>query len=100
MWNKIINLKKCLLDHFMDLEISQNEEYQSKLQALSFNPNLDKDGGLRQKDKQRADIMQQIIPLVNTMINVSELVIQSDPILQSSASSVLKITAPPFELKE
>ncbi|GES91622.1 hypothetical protein GLOIN_2v1871772 [Rhizophagus clarus] len=92
--NKLADKRKY--DEFIDMEISINKEHQSQLSTASTSTNQNDDGASQKRDKQKAKVVEQVIPDIPA--SAPELVVIPQPqvVLQFASSSSLKPTAKPF----
>ncbi|GES84239.1 hypothetical protein GLOIN_2v1765605 [Rhizophagus clarus] len=85
-----------LSDEFMDMEISINKEHQSQSSAASTSTNRNEDGSLRKQDKQKAKVVEQVIPDIPAPDPEPVVIPQPQVVPPSASSSSLKPTAKPF----
>ncbi|GES93237.1 hypothetical protein RCL_jg1286.t1 [Rhizophagus clarus] len=85
-----------LSDEFMDMEISINKEYQSQSSAASTSTNRNDDGASQKQDKQKAKVVEQIIPDIPAPDPEPVVIPQPQVVPQSASSSSLKPTVKPF----
>ncbi|GBB91298.1 hypothetical protein RclHR1_01850008 [Rhizophagus clarus] len=86
-----------LSDEFMDMEISINKEHQSQSSAASTSTNRNEDGSLRKQDKQKAKVVEQVIPDIPAP-EPNLLLYLSHKLYPVCFYSSLKPTAKPFRL--
>ncbi|GBC01361.1 hypothetical protein RclHR1_04160008 [Rhizophagus clarus] len=85
-----------LSDEFMDMEISINKEHQSQFSAASTSTNQNKDRSSRKQDKQKAKVVEQVVPDIPAPDPESVVIPQPQVVPQTASSSSLKPTAKPF----
>ncbi|GET03943.1 hypothetical protein RCL_jg24277.t1 [Rhizophagus clarus] len=85
-----------LSDEFMDMEISINKEHQSQSSIASTSTNRNDEGASRKRDKQKAKVVEQVIPDIPAPDPEPVVIPQPQVIPQSASSSSLKPTAKPF----
>ncbi|GBB95201.1 hypothetical protein RclHR1_24990001 [Rhizophagus clarus] len=88
-----------LSDEFMDMEISINKEHQSQSSAASTSTNHYDDGASQKQDKQKAKVVEQVIPDIPTPDPDPVIISQPQVVPQTASSSSLKPTAKPFVSK-
>ncbi|GBC00167.1 hypothetical protein RclHR1_37710001 [Rhizophagus clarus] len=85
-----------LSDEFMDMEISINKEHQSQFSAASISTNRNEDGSSQKQDKQKAKVVEQVVPDIPAPDLEPVVIPQPQVVPQSASSSSLKPTAKPF----
>ncbi|GET04455.1 hypothetical protein RCL_jg7864.t1 [Rhizophagus clarus] len=85
-----------LSDEFMDMEISINKEHQSQSSAASASTNRNDDGASWKQDKQKAKVVEQVIPDIPVLDLDPVVIPQPQVVPQSASSSSLKPMAKPF----
>ncbi|GBC06931.1 hypothetical protein RclHR1_07150001 [Rhizophagus clarus] len=80
----------------MDMEISINKEHQSQSSIASTSTNRNDEGASRKRDKQKAKVVEQVIPDIPAPDPEPVVIPQPQVIPQSASSSSLKPTAKPF----
>ncbi|GBC02743.1 hypothetical protein RclHR1_04790012 [Rhizophagus clarus] len=87
-----------LSDEFMDMEISINKEHQSQSSAASTSTNRNEDRSSRKQDKQKAKVVEQVIPDIPAPDPEPVVIPQPQVVPPSASSSSLKPTAKPFAI--
>ncbi|GES84148.1 hypothetical protein RCL_jg6793.t1 [Rhizophagus clarus] len=85
-----------LSDEFMDIEISINKEHQSQSSAASSSTNRNEERASWKQDKQKAKVVEQVIPDIPVPDPKPVVISQPQVVLQSTSTSSLKPTAKPF----
>ncbi|GBB93046.1 hypothetical protein RclHR1_00210042 [Rhizophagus clarus] len=83
----------------MDMEISINKEHQSQSSVASTSTNRNEDGASQKQDKQKAKVVEQVIPDMPAPDLNPVVIPQPQVVLQSASSSSLKPTAKSFVSK-
>ncbi|GBC07606.1 hypothetical protein RclHR1_07570002 [Rhizophagus clarus] len=85
-----------LSDEFMDMEISINKEHQSQSSAASTSTNRNEERASRKQDKQKAKVVEQVIPDIPAPDPEPVVIPQPQVVPQLTSTSSLKPTAKPF----
>ncbi|GET03512.1 hypothetical protein RCL_jg22475.t1 [Rhizophagus clarus] len=85
-----------LSDESMDIEISINKEHQSQPSAASTSTNRNDDGASWKQDKQKAKVVEQVIPDIPAPDLEPVVIPQPQVVPQSASSFSLKPMAKPF----